>query len=102
MIPQELNITIDKALTDESRSCARCTRPMSTVEDTDQYVKTPGRTAAPYVDACSRCRDFSQKAVDEYVPLSRAADGTIVTQFINDNAGGTWTSENGLPRASDA
>ena len=24
---------------------------------------------------------ISQKAVDEYVPLSRASDGTIVTQF---------------------
>ncbi len=24
---------------------------------------------------------ISQKAVDEYVPLSRAADGSIVTQF---------------------
>ena len=29
---------------------------------------------------------ISQKSVDEYVPLSRAADGTITTQFHHDYA----------------
>ncbi len=45
-------------------------------------MQASGRTAQTYLHA--RCRKvvISQKDVSEYVPLSRAQDGTIVTQFV--------------------
>ena len=79
MIPQELNITIDKAL--------EMNHELKTLYDTDEKIKElinmsrrleglPRHTSMHAADVV-----ISQKEVDEYVPLSRAADGTIVTQF---------------------
>ena len=55
MIPQELNITIDKAL--------EMNHELKTLYDTDEKIKelinmskTSGGLAAPYVDACGGCR----------------------------------------------
>ena len=79
MIPQELNITIDKALKMNSE--------LRSTYESDEQVKY-------LIDMCKRLEGLprhssmhaagvviSQKSVDEYVPLSRASDGTIVTQF---------------------
>ena len=79
MIPQELNITIDKAL--------EMNHELKTLYDTDEKIKElinmsrrleglPHHTSMHAAGVV-----ISQKEVDEYVPLSRAADGTIVTQF---------------------
>ena len=79
MIPNELNITIDKALN-------------MNPELKKQYEEDP---QIKYLIDMSRRREglprhtsmhaagvvISQKAVDEYVPLSRASDGSITTQF---------------------
>ena len=45
---------------------------------------------------------ISQKAVDEYVPLSVGSDGSVDHTVYNDNAGRTGTSENGFPGSPDA
>ena len=79
MIPQELNITIDKALKENPE--------LRRTYETDEQVKN-------LIDMAKRLEGLprhssmhaagvviSQKSVDEYVPLSRAADGTITTQF---------------------
>ena len=79
MIPQELNITIDKALKENSE--------LRRTYENDEQVKN-------LIDMAKRLEGLprhssmhaagvviSQKSVDEYVPLSRAADGTITTQF---------------------
>ena len=79
MIPQELNITIDKAL--------EMNHELKALYDTDEKIKElinmsrrleglPRHTSMHAAGVV-----ISQKEVDEYVPLSRAADGTIVTQF---------------------
>ena len=79
MIPQELNITIDKAL--------EMNPELKKLYDTDGQVKY-------LIDMSRRLEGLprhssmhaagvviSQKSVDEYVPLSRAQDGSITTQF---------------------
>ncbi len=43
---------------------------------------------------------ISQKDVDEYVPLSRAAGRFIHNAVYYDNTGRTGTSENGFPGTS--
>ncbi|HIU74451.1 MAG TPA: DNA polymerase III subunit alpha [Candidatus Pelethocola excrementipullorum] len=79
MIPNELNITIDKAL--------KMNRELKNVYDTDDEVhhlidmskRLEGLPRHTSMHAAGVV--ISQKAVDEYVPLSRASDGTITTQF---------------------
>ena len=79
MVPNELNITIDKALKGNSE--------FQELYNSDEEVKN-------LIDMAKRLEGLprhtsmhaagvviSQKAVDEYVPLSRANDGTIITQF---------------------
>lgn len=79
MIPTELNITIEKAL--------KMNPELKSLYDTDETVKK-------LIDMSRRLEGLprhtsmhaagvviSQKSVDEYVPLSRASDGSIVTQF---------------------
>ncbi len=79
MVPKELNITLERALN---------TNPeFKTLYDSNEQVKE-------LVDMSKRLEGLprhtsmhaagvviSQKAVDEYVPLSRAQDGAITTQF---------------------
>ena len=56
MIPNELNITIDKALkmNPELRNQYESDEQITL---SDRYVETSGRSAAAYFDACRRCRD---------------------------------------------
>ncbi len=79
-IPFELNITIDRAL--------QINAELRAMYETDEQVKR-------LIDMSKRLEGLprhtsmhaagvviSQEAMDEYVPLSRAADGTITTQFV--------------------
>ena len=79
MIPKELNITLDKSL--------KMNHELKKLYDEDPQVKE-------LIDMSKRLEGLprhtsmhaagvviSQKDVSEYVPLSRAQDGTIVTQF---------------------
>jgi len=79
MVPNELNITIDKAL--------KASKDLRTAYDTDEEVKY-------LIDMSLRLEGLprhssmhaagvviGQKALDEYVPLSRASDDAITTQF---------------------
>ena len=79
MIPEELNITIDKAL--------KMNPELKNLYTTDEMVKK-------LIDMSRRLEGLprhtsmhaagvviSQTSVDEYVPLARASDGSIVTQF---------------------
>lgn len=79
MIPTELNITIDKAL--------KMNADLRKTYETDDQVKN-------LIDMAKRLEGLprhssmhaagvviSQEPIDEYVPLSKAADGSITTQF---------------------
>lgn len=79
LVPNELNITIEKAL--------KMSQELRTMYETDEQIHT-------LIDMARRLEGLprhtsmhaagvviSQKSVDEYVPLSRASDGTITTQF---------------------
>ncbi|MDO5425371.1 MAG: DNA polymerase III subunit alpha [Eubacteriales bacterium] len=79
MVPSELNITIDKAL--------KANVDLKQLYESDEQVKK-------LIDMSKRLEGLprhtsmhaagvviSQKSVDEYVPLSRAGDGSITTQF---------------------
>ena len=80
MIPQELGITIDKAL--------KMNQDLKKLYDTDETVTNLIDMAKRLEGLPRHCSMHAagvvicQKPVDEYVPLSRAADGTITTQFI--------------------
>ena len=80
MIPQELGITIDKAL--------KMNSDLKKLYDTDETVTNLIDMAKRLEGLPRHCSMHAagvvicQKPVDEYVPLSRAADGTITTQFI--------------------
>ena len=79
MIPQELNITIDKAM--------KANPELKKIYETDETVRK-------LIDMSRRLEGLprhtsmhaagvviSQKPVMEYVPLSRSSDGSLVTQF---------------------
>lgn len=79
MIPQELNITIDKAL--------QMNPELRKTYENDPQVKL-------LIDMCKRLEGLprhssmhaagvviGQREIDDFVPLSRAADGSITTQF---------------------
>ncbi len=79
MIPQELNITIDKAL--------EMNPELKKTYETDQQVKY-------LIDMSKRLEGLprhssmhaagvviGQREIDDFVPLSRASDGSITTQF---------------------
>ena len=79
MIPQELNITIDKALKEnpELRRTYETDEQVKTLIDMGKRLEGLPRHSSMHAAVVV----ISQKSVDEYVPLSRAADGTITTQF---------------------
>ena len=79
MVPQELNITIDKALKEnpELRQTYENDEQVKTLIDMAKRLEGLPRHSSMHAAGVV----ISQKAVDEYVPLSRAADGTITTQF---------------------
>ncbi len=79
MIPQELNITIDKALKEnpELRRTYESDEQVRTLIDMAKRLEGLPRHSSMHAAGVV----ISQKSVDEYVPLSRAADGSITTQF---------------------
>lgn len=79
MIPQELNITIDKAL--EMNPELR--KAYEEQEDIHRLIGTAKRLEGlpRHTSMHAAGVVISQKNVDEYVPLSRAQDGSITTQF---------------------
>ena len=79
MIPNELNITIDKALVMNPELKALYEKDEQVHHLIDMSKRLEGLPRHTSMHAAGVV--ISQKAVDEYVPLSRAADGTITTQF---------------------
>ncbi len=79
MIPQELNITIDKALkvNPEFRKLYEEDDQVHVLIDMSRRLEGLPRHTSMHAAGVV----ISQKSVDEYVPLSRASDGSITTQF---------------------
>ena len=79
MIPQELNITIDKALkmNPELKKTYEEQPEIHDLIDTARRLEGLPRHTSMHAAGVV----ISQKDVSEYVPLSRAQDGSIVTQF---------------------
>ena len=77
MIPQELNITIDKALqmNPELRKAYEEQEDIHGLIDTAKRLEGLPRHTSMHAAGVV----ISQKDVDEYVPLSRAQDGSITT-----------------------
>ena len=80
MIPQELGITIDKALqmNPELRKLYESDETVTHLIDMAKRLEGLPRHCSMHAAGVVIC----QKPVEKYVPLSRAADGTITTQFI--------------------
>jgi DNA polymerase-3 subunit alpha len=79
MIPNELNITIKKALdmNRELRNLYEEDEEIHYLIDMSRRLEGLPRHTSMHAAGVV----ISQKAVDEYVPLSRASDGSITTQF---------------------
>lgn len=79
MIPTELNITIDKALTMNPE----LRKAYEEQDDINHLIKMAKRLEGlpRHTSMHAAGVVISQKSVDEYVPLSRAQDGSITTQF---------------------
>ena len=79
MIPQELNITIDKALqmNPEFRKVYESDGQVKELVDMSRRLEGLPRHSSMHAAGVV----ISQKSVDEYVPLSRASDGSVTTQF---------------------
>ena len=79
MVPQELNMTIDKALemNPELKKAYEEQEDIHRLIDTAKRLEGLPRHTSMHAAGVV----ISQKSVDEYVPLSRAQDGSITTQF---------------------
>lgn len=79
MVPNELNITIDKALkmNGELKKLYEGDEQIHHLIDMAKRLEGLPRHTSMHAAGVV----ISQKSVDEYVPLSRASDGTITTQF---------------------
>ena len=79
MVPQELNITLDKALqmNPELRTLYETNEQVRELIDMSKRLEGLPRHTSMHAAGVV----ISQKSVDEYVPLSRAQDGSLVTQF---------------------
>ncbi len=77
--PQALNMTIDRALemSTELRTMYETDEQVHELIDMSKRLEGLPRHTSMHAAGVV----ISQKEVDEYVPLSRAADGTITTQF---------------------
>ncbi len=78
-IPNEPNITIERALTvnPELRAMYESDETVKTLIDMAKRLEGLPRHTSMHAAGVV----ISEKAMDEYVPLSRASDGTITTQF---------------------
>ena len=79
MVPQELNITLDKALQMNPEMKKAYDEQEDVRRLIDMARKLEGLPRHTSMHAAGVV--ISQKDVDEYVPLSRAQDGSITTQF---------------------
>lgn len=79
MIPTELNITINKALSmnSELRKTYESDEQVKYLIDMSKRLEGLPRHSSMHAAGVV----ISQKSADEYVPLSRAQDGSITTQF---------------------
>lgn len=79
MVPQELNITLDKALTmnPEFRTLYETNGQVKELVDMSRRLEGLPRHTSMHAAGVV----ISQKDVVEYVPLSRAQDGSLTTQF---------------------
>ena len=79
MIPNELNITIDKALemNPEFKNLYQSDEKVHHLIDMCKRLEGLPRNTSMHAAGVVIC----QKSADEFVPLSRGADGAIVTQF---------------------
>ncbi|MBQ8662473.1 MAG: DNA polymerase III subunit alpha [Eubacterium sp.] len=79
MVPNELGITIEKALVmnAELRGLYETDPQVKELIDLSKRIEGLPRHTSMHAAGVV----ISQKAVDEYVPLSRASDGSITTQF---------------------
>ena len=80
MVPQELNITLEKALKMNPELRKSYENDPQVQELIDMSMRLEGLPRHTSMHAAGVV--ISQKAVDEYVPLSRASDGSITTQFV--------------------
>ena len=80
MIPKELNITIDKVLKMNPLLKKEYDENSQIKYLIDMSKRLEGLPRHTSMHAAGVL--ISQKAVDEYVPLSRSSDGTITTQYI--------------------
>lgn len=80
MIPNELNITIDKALKMNPMLKKEYDEKADIRYLIDMSKRLEGLPRHTSMHAAGVL--ISQKAVDEFVPLSRSSDGTITTQYI--------------------
>ena len=79
MIPQELNITLDKALdmSSDLRKLYEEDEQVRTLIDMSKRLEGLPRHSSMHAAGVV----ISQKSVDEYVPLSLGSDGSVTTQF---------------------
>ena len=79
MIPTELNITIEKAMkmNPELRGLYEADETVKKLIDMSRRLEGLPRHTSMHAAGVV----ISQKPVEEYVPLSRASDGSLVTQF---------------------
>lgn len=80
MVPKELNITIDKALQMNPLFRKEYEEDSQIHYLIDMAKKLEGLPRHASMHAAGVL--ISQKAVDEYVPLSRSSDGTVTTQYV--------------------
>ena len=79
MVPQELNITLDKALAANGEFRKLYQEDDQVQELVDMSKRLEGLPRHTSMHAAGVV--ISQKSVDEYVPLSLGSDGAVVTQF---------------------
>ncbi len=79
MVPTELNMTLDRAMTMNPELRRGYESDPQVRELIDMAKRLEGLPRHTSMHAAGVV--ISQKAVDEYVPLSRASDGSITTQF---------------------
>lgn len=79
MVPRELNITLDRALqvNPELQNLYETNEQVRELVDMSKRLEGLPRHASTHAAGVV----ISQKSVDEYVPLSRAQDGSVTTQF---------------------
>ncbi len=79
MIPNDIGMTIDKALeaNNEFKALYECDPEVKTLIDTCKRLEGLPRHTSMHAAGVV----IGSRPIDEFVPLSRASDGTLVTQF---------------------